>query len=182
MFLDLQKIGPEGLRLEREVRVADLAGAGGETVRVLAARVEGEIAKAGRVYSLDGRFDSTVETACSRCLEPFRIAIGVGLRLNLTPLTDGAEGREPGAAGTREIDEEDEERFDCPGGQLDLVHLAEEQIYLGLPLKPVCSEGCRGLCPQCGSNRNATECGCRSETIDPRLAPLLALRKPDQDR
>jgi uncharacterized protein len=35
-----------------------------------------------------------------------------------------------------------------------------EQIYLELPMKPVCREACRGLCPTCGADLNAGSCAC----------------------
>ena len=52
-----------------------------------------------------------------------------------------------------------------------------EQIVLGLPLKPLCREDCRGRCPSCGKNRNTGPCGCppAEEPGDPRLAPLRKL-------
>jgi hypothetical protein len=62
-------------------------------------------------------------------------------------------------------------------GGADLSEIAAEQIYLGLPLKPVCKNDCRGLCPVCGVNRNLEECACVGEEIDPRLAPLLAFKR-----
>jgi uncharacterized protein len=52
-----------------------------------------------------------------------------------------------------------------------------EQFYLALPMKPLCQEGCRGLCPQCGTNLNQSECACISEWKDPRLAPLEAIKR-----
>ena len=53
--------------------------------------------------------------------------------------------------------------------------LAVEQIYLELPLKPICREDCRGLCTKCGCNRNRVECGCVDESIDPRLLALKSI-------
>ena len=50
-----------------------------------------------------------------------------------------------------------------------------EQFYLALPMKPLCREDCKGLCPQCGTNLNTGTCECRPEWEDPRLAALKAL-------
>jgi uncharacterized protein len=77
----------------------------------------------------------------------------------------------------RRLDEDEEVlRFDCPEGKANLVELVAEQIYLALPLKPVCRADCKGLCPHCGANRNEASCGCQADWIDPRLAPLQRLR------
>jgi uncharacterized protein len=52
-----------------------------------------------------------------------------------------------------------------------------EQFYLVLPMKPLCQEGCRGLCVQCGTNLNSASCECAPVWEDPRLAPLKGLGK-----
>ena len=60
-------------------------------------------------------------------------------------------------------------------GSLDVIELLREQFQLALPMKPLCAEACRGLCPECGANLNRTECGCTPQWEDPRLAPLKGL-------
>ena len=52
----------------------------------------------------------------------------------------------------------------------------EVQFYLALPMKPLCREGCAGLCSQCGTNLNTGTCQCTSQWEDPRLAPLKGLK------
>ena len=51
-----------------------------------------------------------------------------------------------------------------------------EQFYLSLPMKPLCSDACQGLCPDCGTNLNRVTCDCKRDLDDPRLAALKALR------
>ncbi len=65
---------------------------------------------------------------------------------------------------------------------IDLNDLLREQFYLALPMKPLCKNDCRGICPQCGANRNLTKCDCNPHIEDPRMAglkTLLAKRKHD---
>jgi uncharacterized protein len=64
---------------------------------------------------------------------------------------------------------------------LDVNDLLHEQFQLALPMKPLCSDACRGLCPQCGANLNRTECGCTPIWEDPRLAPLKELLIRDKE-
>jgi uncharacterized protein len=45
-------------------------------------------------------------------------------------------------------------------------------------MKPLCAEGCKGLCAQCGTNLNTGTCACAVGWEDPRLAPLKGLIKP----
>jgi len=107
------------------------------------------------------------------------LAIASDVQLLLVPSeADGEEGdQDASREEVEELDEEEEAlRFECPDGKADLVQLVSEQIYLALPLKPLCREGCKGLCPHCGVNRNEESCDCKEAWIDPRLAPLQQLR------
>jgi uncharacterized protein len=54
--------------------------------------------------------------------------------------------------------------------------MLREQFYLALPMKPLCRDECRGLCPSCGTNRNTGACTCAPVWEDPRLAPLKELK------
>ena len=59
--------------------------------------------------------------------------------------------------------------------QIDLNELLREQFYLALPMKPLCLADCKGICPQCGTNRNSAPCDCSPQWEDPRLAGLKKL-------
>jgi uncharacterized protein len=57
----------------------------------------------------------------------------------------------------------------------------QEQFYLSLPMKPLCSEDCQGLCPVCGTNLNRDTCDCRRDWDDPRFAALKNLRSDKKE-
>ena len=57
--------------------------------------------------------------------------------------------------------------------ELDVEALTLEDIYLFLPGKYLCSEDCKGICSQCGTNLSEKSCDCKKE-IDPRWASLLS--------
>ncbi|MGL5514994.1 MAG: YceD family protein, partial [Sporomusa sp.] len=65
------------------------------------------------------------------------------------------------------------------GDEIDIIDLIRENILLAAPIKPVCSQSCRGLCPECGINLNIHTCSCISTKIDPRLAVLEKLLSKD---
>ena len=69
----------------------------------------------------------------------------------------------------------DEDAYSLAGDELDLEPLARDAVLLDLPLAPLCSEGCLGLCPQCGANWNDRPCACPPAT-DPRWSALDSLR------
>ena len=60
-------------------------------------------------------------------------------------------------------------------GVVDVVDLLREQFQLALPMKPLCSEACQGLCAVCGTNLNRSSCECKPRWEDPRLAALKGL-------
>lgn len=102
------------------------------------------------------------EGECRRCGGP---AVG----------TVTAEFREryvPGGA-----TDQDEDAYPLSGDELDLVPLTRDAVLVNLPLAPLCSPDCLGLCPQCGTNRNLATCTC-APAADPRWAALDVLRDP----
>jgi len=170
MFLDLNKIGPEGLAFDQAVVLPELEGPAGERLTVPRARLTGEVIRGKRGFDFSGHLTSQVKLPCSRCLEPFTVEIARDFFLILAPEIRDARG-----AGEYAEDEE-AALFSCPEGRADLVQMVTEQVYLDLPLKPICHEGCKGLCSACGVNRNVEQCGCSGEAVDPRLTPLLRFR------
>jgi uncharacterized protein len=69
----------------------------------------------------------------------------------------------------------DEDAYPLVGDQLDLEPLARDAVLLDLPLAPLCSAHCLGLCPQCGANWNNGPCDC-PPPVDARWSALDALR------
>ncbi len=58
------------------------------------------------------------------------------------------------------------------GEELDITEDIRDMVILSLPMKPLCSDTCKGLCPKCGTNLNEEKCNCVLEEIDPRLEKL----------
>src|SRR5207249_9472867 len=109
------------------------------------------------------------ELRCSRCLEPFRLGVDEHFDLRYQPHTANTGEDE------REIEEDDLSTAFYENDEIDLGQLMREQFYLALPMKPLCREDCRGLCPSCGGNRNLVPCACAERAPDPRLAALRDL-------
>lgn len=70
-----------------------------------------------------------------------------------------------------------EQTYPLGGDTLDLGPMARDAVLLELPLAPLCTEACRGLCPTCGADRNQVACGCVPERVDHRWAALDALHE-----
>lgn len=60
--------------------------------------------------------------------------------------------------------------------ELDISQEIRDLVILGLPIRILCREDCKGLCPDCGANLNFENCSCRKEEINPRWEALRQLR------
>lgn len=126
-------------------------------------------------FGVSGRVRTRLETDCSRCAEPFEIPVDATFDLRYVPQVHNA------GEGELEVEEDDLATAYHREGMLDLVELLREQFVLALPMKPLCSEHCRGLCPQCGTNLNRSQCDCVPAWEDPRLAGLRSLLSRDKE-
>ena len=121
-------------------------------------------------FRMVGRSSTELELSCSRCLEPFRMPVDVEFDQRYLPQSEAAGESET------EVEEDDLETSYYRDEQIDLDELLREQFYLALPMKPLCMDGCKGLCAQCGTNLNTGTCTCEMAWEDPRLAPLKTLK------
>jgi uncharacterized protein len=62
-------------------------------------------------------------------------------------------------------------------GRIDLEPLLREYALLEVPIQPICSNECKGLCPTCGENMNQTDCGHRRDMSDSHFSQLKDLFK-----
>jgi uncharacterized protein len=136
-----------------------------------------EVEKAGvDVFRVTGRATTKLELQCSRCLDDFLVPVDARFELRYVPAIQN-EGE-----GEREVAEDDLTTAFYREGSLDVIDMLREQFQLALPMKPLCAEACRGLCPECGANLNRTECGCAPKWEDPRLAVLKSILNTDQEK
>ena len=119
---------------------------------------------------LRGEFGTLVELSCARCLEPVRLDVDADFDLVYRPLGVDRKGDEYA------ISEAETEIGYYQGEGLRLEDALKEQVLLTLPVKALCREECKGLCPHCGKNWNQGTCQCEDRTTDPRWAALEELK------
>jgi uncharacterized protein len=122
-------------------------------------------------FRLIGTVETRLDLTCSRCLEPFPWPVHASFDLLYQPRNQA------GAEKEHVIDEDDFSTAFYENDTIDLCELMREQFYLALPMKPLCQDGCQGLCPICGTNLNRGACTCNREWEDPRFAALRALKR-----
>lgn len=155
------------------VSVSDLVGRPGSSRRVaLAGPVELEMARVGECGPLTadlrieafvggvwvrGEAGADMVLRCNRCLQP----VGFEAR---TPVRQ-AYGEEAG----------EDMRAIGVDGDIDLTGVLRDELCLSVPLVPLCSESCRGLCPVCGADLNSGSCAGHSESRESPFGALEAL-------
>lgn len=129
----------------------------------------------------NGTFHGEITVACSRCVNPVTLVIDEPLRVTFLPRhempADDADDEPADEDDASEVAEDDLDVFPFDGERIDVEPLLREQFVLAVPFAPLCAETCKGLCPQCGIDRNTATCSCEPP-IDPRLAALKGLKIP----
>jgi len=136
------------------------------------ARITGDVhlSKHGHDILVRGNLSGRMELACGRCLEPFATPAAIDFDLLLVP------GPASAAAAKEELSPDDLDLDYYTGEIVDLESILREQIILMLPLKPLCDEACKGLCPHCGANLKRKTCSCPTEAVDSPFARLAKLK------
>jgi len=119
----------------------------------------------------EGEVTSTLSLVCSRCSEPFACPIREAFSVYYQRPAGG------GAEEEVELAAEDLDTDFIQEGRLDVTALLEQNLLLSLPVQPLCREGCQGLCPRCGANRNEGPCACPGPPPDPRFKILEHLKR-----
>lgn len=180
MRLELSHIRQPETKFEKVFQPADLAD-GTDDYRVTApVDLRMVIHKDQDRFRLVGTVKTTLELQCSRCLEPFVLPVDREFDLRFLPA--GAEEAKTDTDDEEiEVEDDDVSLTFYRDEQIDLIELLREQFYLALPMKPLCKSDCKGICPQCGTNRNTAPCDCNPQWEDPRMAGLKTLLKRNDD-
>ena len=130
--------------LEGEIPAQDILG---EMVSFDKVTLSGNFSAAGKSVLIEGQLTAAANARCAKCLSPAHVDVTVPFREIF--VQDG--------------DPEDPDKFAFEGYSLDLSHLTLSLALLELPLRFLCGEDCKGLCPVCGTNLNKQTCTCRKE-------------------
>ena len=121
-------------------------------------KIEGTLKNEDDVFVLDAKGETAVLMECSCCLAPVRKELCFEIKERFAHT-----GRE------------NEETETFTGDQIDLADFVKRGIIGELPMKVLCREDCKGLCPVCGKDLNEGDCGCDRTIRDPRFESLRAL-------
>lgn len=149
MRVDLAKIPSAGMRFSGEEDVVLAAGQEGlEPMGPVSYSLRAQYVTGELI--LEGEISVPVKFFCTRCVEEFTMKVQDGAFFLVKEAPD-------------------------KNVSVDLTGDVREAILCAFPSHPVCSSECRGLCPQCGVNRNKVECKC-SPVVDARWNGLNGLK------
>lgn len=117
---------------------------------------------------VSGRIGVTAELTCSRCLARFQTPLSSALTIIFRRGTPDEVSLEE----ETELSEQDLISAVYCGDEIDLGHEIAEQIAIEVPFRPLCDEGCKGLCPECGIDLNRSSCSCSDRQFNFKFSAL----------
>ena len=134
------------------------------------ATVSGNVRLAGNEVFVNGHVETRARVECDRCLQPVETPVNTDFGLEYIT---GSEYESNGMAVELTEAELSVSVFD--GEAIDVDEIVKEQVVLAVPTRMLCREDCKGICPECGTDRNTGDCNCTTNDIDPRWAALKKL-------
>lgn len=132
-------------------------------------KVRLKVIRVSDMIEVEGNVETRVRLSCSRCLQDFETPLENRFALTYTrELPDVADAPEEGA----ELNADEMGLVPFRGDEINLQETIQEQVVIAFPLRPLCSQDCKGLCPQCGADLNAGTCGCRRNSFSMKFAAL----------
>ncbi len=165
MKFNIKDISPEGRQVSRqydagEVRRMLIQSELQPLDRPCELMVELFMIKSGDAIHVQGTASGSFWLACGRCLGPSEVTFD-DAKVRMTFLPPPTEVEQE-----LELDLDDLDTAAHDGVEVDLEPLLREQLVLAIPIKPVCSEQCKGICPTCGADLNRSDCGCQEEPAE----------------
>lgn len=170
--VSISKIPNEGLDVDELVNGEILAIDPDEVSTAKDGRFKAHVERAdGGSLHVRGHLNLHTSGPCARCLADTPLALDQELDLFFLPESKALSeyDDEEGA----QLEDRDLVVTFYKGDILDLAGIVREQILLAQPMKRLCREDCKGVCPTCGADRNLTPCGC--PTVAPSPSPFSSL-------
>lgn len=134
------------------------------------ATVKGKVRLSGNEVFVNGHIDTRAQVECDRCLQQIELPVSADFALEYIT------GSDYESSNLAELTEDAMAVSVFDGETIDVDEIVKEQIVLAVPTRVLCREDCKGICPECGIDKNTGECQCVTDDIDPRWAALKNLK------
>jgi uncharacterized protein len=164
MDIEIDRIPENGLEIDQEFEFfnMDLIEENGAFLKPVHSQCR--ITKIGDDVFIKGKITTSLKLHCSRCLSPFEFKVDSNFDLVFLP--------EELDIANENLNDDDLDKFFYYNRIIDVKEIILEQLNLTLPLRPLCSPDCQGICPVCGKKISSGECSCDTEKTDSRLEKL----------
>jgi uncharacterized protein len=167
MLIELSTVASTPQRIDAELRSEELL-LDDATIPSGSVRFLGTVGRTERGVVIAGTIEAILAVGCARCLED--VLVSVNQQFEDVFVAPVAESEAEIEVSGNLLDESPVE-----GDFIDVAEVVREQLILSLPVQAFCNEACKGLCPECGGNRNLIDCSCSQGVFDPRWAALKNL-------
>lgn len=169
MLIVLTRLPEDGLKFEHQYAADELDLSNHELDLPQPPFIKGRVTNLGQEMRVKGNLTATLAATCDRCLETVILPLATDFDLYYLPADYDAN-----KTGETELLERDLDFSYYENERIDVDELVMEQLELSLPTRILCSEACKGLCQQCGTNLNFESCNCQPP-VDPRWQALADL-------
>ena len=166
IFLDTIEEGLSHVDLTAEASDLTSGFEGGHLVSPVTASLE--ISRTGNEIVITGTVSVKAVLECARCLDEFVMDLESPIEI-VCMVGAGSKAELPEREGVIELP--------SSAGYVDLTDETRSSLLVLLPLKPLCSPNCQGLCPRCGTNLNRGTCSCAREDYDSRWDALKRFKE-----
>lgn len=120
--------------------------------------VKGNVSKCKSEYIVNADLQVVLNLNCDLCLSAFETRLDFDIKEVYSQSPDS-----------------EKEFWELSDKTIDLKPAVQAAVILNMPMRNVCSEDCKGLCPKCGHNLNEGDCGCDRGYVNPQFEKLLTL-------
>ncbi len=170
--LDVTESAEEFPALAEMIASGDLAFAAPIHVRLKIFRVR-------EVVEVEGGIETTMRFVCGACLAEFDASMASSFAVTFVrelPQVFDESGEEV------QLSADEMGMIPFQGDEIDLREAVAEQVVISQPIRPLCREACKGLCPQCGADRNESDCGCVRPVMNSKFAALKDFRVDEKKK
>jgi uncharacterized protein len=183
MKIQIQHISSQGMELVYEEPAAGFASVkelmdSAECGFVTPVAIKMQVTLMPDFIRVKGRLSTTARLACVRCLEDFDQPLDSSFTLDYSKeIPSDLHGDDKAGV---ELTAQQIGMIHYTGDEIDFKDAIQEQIILAVPYQPLCHDGCKGLCPQCGLNLNTGGCQCGDKAPSGPFDILKDLKLPSQ--
>lgn len=169
--LNIRLLAPGSSRHALKLTAAELELESSDMVDFIGCKVSLDVDYHTGEIVARGKIDIALKLECARCLEPFEhkavYKLAFVIKLARRGELNGLEG------------ESSDDFFVVTDSaeEFDIAPIVRERVMISLPLKPLCDDSCKGLCPKCGVNMNTKTCNCTIDQTDERWSGLRELKE-----